>query len=213
MMVVFAQTHASTGFRILLKCWPCTIQCLSLLKTFLMMAIVIAKLAAMRQSVRNLYVRKSLLLIIYFAGARNDLLDVEVRQKGTNGVEVLCRLLSRFKGTANCEVMYTVYTVLPYHTVKSERIGGAEDVIIVFLSESFEPNTLVTLETYTVGGKQDAKVLGVFTAGTNQLLFYISTIIHSKRENRDGVKRSKTRLGWMHVTLTINNHMSKYIVT
>ena len=78
--------------------------------------------------------------------------------------------------------MYRI--ILPQYTNiftdSSESIGGAEDIIPVALSLTFEPQTRIFVEVYTVGGRMDAKVKGTFDTGNviilSQCLWCISTL-------------------------------------
>ena len=93
------------------------------------------------------------------------MLAVEFITNCTGGVEVLCRLLSRFEGEAKCEVFYRLLPSDTGYTDISEGSGGTGETLSVVLSVSFEPNTLLSVMVYTVGGLQDVIVEGMFAIG------------------------------------------------
>ncbi|CAI8046400.1 hypothetical protein GBAR_LOCUS25665 [Geodia barretti] len=106
--------------------------------------------------------------------ARNDLLSVDVRKNFSEVVQILCRPLTRFEGTASCEVVYRMMVPgADSYTETSDRAGGAEDIISVLLTPTTGPGTNLSVAAGTRGGKQDVVVEGTF--GTGDIL--------SSREN------------------------------
>ena len=103
--------------------------------------------------------------MIVNTGTRNDMLAVEFITNCTGGVEVLCRLLSRFEGEAKCEVLYRLLPSDTGYTDTSEGSGGAGDTLSVVLSVLFEANTVLSVMVTTVGGLQDVTIEGTFVAG------------------------------------------------
>ena len=78
-------------------------------------------------------------------------------------MKVVCRSLTRFEGTASCEVAYTIIPDSESYTERSDGVGGAEDVISVLLTTTTGPG--ISVAAATRGGKQDVTLEGTFQTG------------------------------------------------
>ena len=102
-----------------------------------------------------------------FLGLRNDLLSVDIeRSDYSNVVEIVCRPLTRFKGTASCEVSYTTQPSGDVYTEISHSVGGAEDIISVVLITPDGSEAVLPVSAATRGGQQDVVVEGTLETGT-----------------------------------------------
>ena len=90
---------------------------------------------------------------------------MDFRKQFSNVVEVLCRPLTRFEGTASCEVAYTIIPDSESYTERSDSVGGAEDIISVLLTTTTGPGSNLSVAVATRGGKQDVAVEGTFQTG------------------------------------------------
>jgi hypothetical protein len=109
------------------------------------------------------------------AGARNDLLSVDVRKNFSEVVQILCRPLTRFEGSASCEVVYRMVPGADSYTETSDRAGGAEDIISVLLTTSTGPGMNLSVAAGTRGGKQDVVVEGTFETGIHMHVRYTAS--------------------------------------
>ena len=129
-------------------------------------------------------------VLTFLAGARNDLLSVDVRKNFSEVVQILCRPLTRFEGSASCEVVYRMVPGADSYTETSDRAGGAEDIISVLLTPTTGPGMNLSVAAGTRGGKQDVVVEGTFETGIHMHIrytastvqFYVGDIL-SSREN------------------------------
>ena len=115
------------------------------------------------------------ILFIPFAGATNDLLSVDVRKNFSEVVQILCRPLTRFEGSASCEVVYRMVPGADSYTETSDRAGGAEDIISVLLTPTTGPGMNLSVAAGTRGGKQDVVVEGTFGTGINMHIRYTAS--------------------------------------
>ena len=113
--------------------------------------------------------------ITFLAGARNDLLSVDVRKNFSEVVQILCRPLTRFEGSASCEVVYRMVPGADSYTETSDRAGGAEDIISVLLTPTTGPGMNLSVAAGTRGGKQDVVVEGTFGTGINMHIRYTAS--------------------------------------
>ena len=112
------------------------------------------------------------------AGARNDLLSVDVRKNFSEVVQILCRPLTRFEGSASCEVVYRMMVPeADSYTETSDRVGGAEDIISVLLTPTTGPGMNLSVAAGTRGGKQDVVVEGTFETGINMHIRYTASTV------------------------------------
>ena len=122
------------------------------------------------------------------------MLAVEFITNCTGGVEVLCRLLSRFEGKAKCEVFYRLLPSDTGYTDTSEGSGGVGDTLSVVLSVPFEANTVLSVMVYTVGGLQDVSVEGMFAIGicTNRQTFIVNLHLYYKLSKQNITSENNT---------------------
>ena len=95
------------------------------------------------------------------SGSHNDLLFVDIRSDFNNVVLISCRPLMRFIGKASCEATYSTFS--DTYSEASHDVGGAQDVISVFLFVGSEPEANLSIAVATNGGKQDVMVEGYRT--------------------------------------------------
>ena len=92
------------------------------------------------------------------AGARNDVFSVELKNNCSGGIEVLCRLYSRFEGVAKCEILYWVVPFFDAgYTVRSAINGSADDLLPIVLN-NLTPEMVITVQAYILGGKQEVAI-------------------------------------------------------
>lgn len=101
----------------------------------------------------------------FSVGATNDLLSVDIRK--SDFLEVICRPLTRFEGTASCVVTYMILPDAVNYIEASDTVGGAEDIISVLLIGA--PEMTISIAAATQGGTQDIVVNGSFETGIHTL--------------------------------------------
>ena len=90
---------------------------------------------------------------------------MDFRQVGSGYVNVLCRLLSRFEGTAICNVTYSIFPNGCTYTETSESDIDMDGIVTISLTTVFEHNTTLLVETLAVGENQNVAVRGIFKTG------------------------------------------------
>ena len=100
-----------------------------------------------------------------FAGAKNNILLVVVKQKCNGDVEISCKSHRGSHGIERCDI---VYSLLPtsFANISDSSIMASNESGYTAWSALFEPSSaFIQIEAHSVGGVQDIAVHGIFETG------------------------------------------------